>query len=45
MTTLVVIDEGSAQTKATYRNPNGEVMTLTIPSRVEQDLKVTLNGL
>ncbi|MRI33939.1 hypothetical protein EOPP23_13165 [Endozoicomonas sp. OPT23] len=44
MTVLVVIDEGSAQAKATYRAENGAVLTRVVPSRIAEQAKVDING-
>ncbi|MET4709368.1 ParM/StbA family protein [Endozoicomonas lisbonensis] len=44
MTSLVVIDEGSAQAKATYRADNGAIVTHVVPSRVAEQAKVDING-
>lgn len=44
MTSLVVIDEGSAQAKATYRAENGAIVTHVVPSRVAEAAKVDING-
>ncbi|AMO56362.1 hypothetical protein GZ77_06085 [Endozoicomonas montiporae] len=44
MTSLVVIDEGSAQAKATYRAENGAIVTHVVPSRVAEQAKVDING-
>lgn len=44
MTTLVVIDEGSAQSKATFRVEGGAVTTKVIPSRIAEQAKVDING-
>ena len=44
MTVLVVIDEGSAQAKATYRAENGAVLTRIVPSRIAEQAKVDING-
>lgn len=41
MTSLVVIDEGSAQAKATFRNEHGQIITTVVAARIaEQVLKV-----
>ena len=44
MTSLVVIDEGSAQAKATFRTMDGEIVTRIVPARVAEQAKVDLNG-
>ena len=44
MTSLVVIDEGSAQAKATYRTIDGTIVTRIVPSRIAEQAKVDLNG-
>ncbi len=44
MTVLVVIDEGSAQAKATFRAENGAVITKVVPSRIAEQAKVDING-
>ena len=44
MTSLVVIDEGSAQAKATYRAENGAIVTHVVPSRIAEQAKVDING-
>ncbi len=44
MTSLVVIDEGSAQAKATFLSSSGDVVTRIIPSRIAEQAKVDLNG-
>ena len=44
MASLVVIDEGSAQAKATYRADNGAIVTHVVPARVAEQAKVDLNG-
>ncbi|WP_354011349.1 ParM/StbA family protein [Endozoicomonas lisbonensis] len=41
---MVVIDEGSAQAKATYRADNGAIVTHVVPSRVAEQAKVDING-
>ncbi len=44
MTSLVVIDEGSAQAKATFRHLDGHIVTKIVPSRIAEQAKVDLNG-
>ena len=44
MTSLVVIDEGSAQAKATFRAENGALATTVVPSRIAEQAKVDING-
>lgn len=44
MTSLVVIDEGSAQAKATFRTMDGNIVTRVVPSRIAEQAKVDLNG-
>ncbi|OED43045.1 hypothetical protein ACH42_11215 [Endozoicomonas sp. (ex Bugula neritina AB1)] len=44
MTSLVVIDEGSAQAKATFRTMDGAIVTRIVPSRIAEQAKVDLNG-
>lgn len=44
MTVLVVIDEGSAQAKATFKGDDGKVVTRVVPSRIAEQAKVDING-
>ena len=44
MAISVVVDEGSAQTKLTFRNPQGEIITQKIPSRVVRGLKMDFSA-
>lgn len=43
MSETVVIDEGSAQAKVTFKK-KGKIKTVIIPSRVEEELKVQMDG-
>ncbi|WP_461537456.1 plasmid segregation protein ParM domain-containing protein [Spongorhabdus nitratireducens] len=44
MATLVVIDEGSAQSKATFKSAEGNIVTRVVPSRIAEQAKVDING-